>query len=364
MKIFHNYILYGTVLLCHAGVHAEHTQKTIYLGLEEYRGQYTQIMFPPANIDLFAQAAERLGYKVVEFLIPNVDSDETHAVIFFGFPQAADNFKQRYPREKLIACIAEPPTASPYEFDENYRAGFGKILTWDDALIDYKKYHKYTYTCDLSLRLPPVPFAQKKFCCIVAGYLCSPHPCELYSERFKTIDFFERHAPEDLDTYGRKWWQQVGENYKTYRGRVEDKLGALQQYKFCICYENTKNMQGYITEKIHHCLLASCIPVYWGAPNIEKYIPANCFIARERFATNQEMYDFLKNMPEAEYQTYIDNIARYLESTQALLCSPLYFAECLCRAVIPEYDRRKAFDPEQIKKLETIDMVKRIFRLP
>ena len=48
---------------------------------------------------------------------------------------------------------------------------------------------------------------------------------------------------------------------------------------FAICYENARDIPGYITEKIFDCFFAGCVPIYWGgAPNVTDHIPANTFI--------------------------------------------------------------------------------------
>ena len=74
---------------------------------------------------------------------------------------------------------------------------------------------------------------------------------------------------------------------------------------------------GYITEKIFDCFFAGCVPVYWGAPNITEHIPQNCFIDRRKFKSHEELYSYIKNMPENEYQTIQMNIENYLFSEKA-----------------------------------------------
>lgn len=48
-------------------------------------------------------------------------------------------------------------------------------------------------------------------------------------------------------------------------------------FKFIICCENSK-CTGYVTEKIFNIMLAKSIPVYDGAPEIERYIHKNRFL--------------------------------------------------------------------------------------
>ena len=55
-------------------------------------------------------------------------------------------------------------------------------------------------------------------------------------------------------------------DWPLYRGMVKDKLATLQIYKFSICYENARDIPGYITEKILDSMAAGCIPVYPAEP--------------------------------------------------------------------------------------------------
>ena len=118
---------------------------------------------------------------------------------------------------------------------------------------------------------------------------------------------------EDFDLYGRGWPTEL----KSYRGPIARKSDVLKQYKFSICYENIKNIPGYITEKMFDCFRAGCVPVYWGASNVNDYIPKNCFIDRTQFASNEELYQYLKNMNAQEYEEYICAIKSFLQSPQA-----------------------------------------------
>ena len=63
---------------------------------------------------------------------------------------------------------------------------------------------------------------------------------------------------------------------------------------------------GYITEKIFGAFAAGCVPsIYYGAPNIETYIPKDCFINYLDFQTPEELYNFMVNMPEDVYEPVI-----------------------------------------------------------
>jgi hypothetical protein len=164
---------------------------------------------------------------------------------------------------------------------------------------------------------------------MINSRLCSKHPKEIYSEREKTIRFFENKEGE-FDLYG-KWWEK--RKYKNWRGTVPDKLATLKNYQFCICYENTRDVKGYVTEKIFDCFATGTVPVYWGAENIEEYVPSDCFIDRRKFKDNEEMYRFLKSVTKEEYQSYVERARLYLLSDQAKLFTQKHLVEIFMEAM-------------------------------
>ncbi len=222
-------------------------------------------------------------------------------------------YLERFPKEKLILFLWEPPSVIPENYNvENHRI-FSKVFTWNDALVDNTKYFKFFYPVQRPMIANPIGYEWKRLCTLVSCNKESSFPTELYTARRQLIDFFESFSNDDFDLYG-KWWPA---HLRTYRGPIDKKVDVLKHYKFCFAYENTKNISGYITEKIFDCFQAATVPVYWGAPNIAQHIPSGCFIDRESFSSNEELYAYLKNMPEEQYRGYIKHIEQYLVSDAA-----------------------------------------------
>ena len=67
------------------------------------------------------------------------------------------------------------------------------------------------------------------------------------------------------------------------------------------------------------------MPVYWGAPDIASSIPADCFIAREAFGSEAELYAFLKDMPASVHEGYLKRIRAFLSSERAIPYSAEHF---------------------------------------
>ncbi len=67
--------------------------------------------------------------------------------------------------------------------------------------------------------------------------------------------------------------------------------------------------------------MSGIVPIYYGATNIENFIPKNCFIDYRKFKNFEEMYCYLENISENDYLIYLNNIKNYLKSEEAKLFS-------------------------------------------
>jgi len=233
-----------------------------------------------------------------------------YIVVFDLHPKKIRRIK-KLPKNKLILFAWEPPCVIPYNHDKKYLKYFSKVYTFKDDLIDNKKYFKFHYPRAQEVIKNAIAFDNKKFCSLIISNKSSNHPSEIYSERKKVIKFFEEYAPKDFDLYGWGWKQ---EEFNSYKGTVHEKVDVLKNYKFSICFENSKNIKGYITEKIFDAFQAATVPIYLGADNITDYIPANCFIDKRKFKTYNELYIYLKTMTKEEYFMYLENIKDFLNS--------------------------------------------------
>lgn len=237
----------------------------------------------------------------------------------------------RLPKEKLVLFMWEPKTVLRRMYLPRVQDWFSKIYTWDDSLVDGKRYFKFYYPVLKAMHRDIPSFEQKKFCTLVATDLQSKYENELYSERKKAIRFFEQIGEEGFEFFGRRWNPA---EYSSYRGSVTDKIETIKQYRFSICYENTHRVPGYITEKIFDCFAAGTIPIYWGASNIEKYIPTDCFIDRRAFSTMEELYMFLKGMDQDTYEGYLERIRAFLRSEVAQRFTQDQLEEAFYQAII------------------------------
>jgi alpha(1,3/1,4) fucosyltransferase len=297
-------------------------------------------------------ALEALGHEVSQiWSLDGIDPDSSdyEYIVCMDVPINNIEIIKNYPKEKLILFVWEPPIIKPYNYDVTIHSYFSKVYTLLDDYVEaygYGKFFESQPTFDFVG--DEVSFNQRKLCTMLVGHRSSGGTNELYSKRKEFIDYCEAYAPQALEFYGPGW----STSYQTYKGFAPSKVETYKQYKFAICYENTKDLPGYITgEKIFFCFVAGCIPVYWGPSNVARYIPEECFIPAHQFATAHELYEHLSTMTEERYNQYIENIKRYLKSDQAFLFSNEKFADIVVSALYPQYDRTLAFSPEVCNKL-------------
>jgi alpha(1,3/1,4) fucosyltransferase len=243
---------------------------------------------------------------------------------------------------KMVLCMWENRAVRPANFDPANWAKFKKIMTWDDDLIDNKKFFKFSLPIPVRTPLEGTSsFANKKLLVNMSYNKYSSYHAELYSVRRKSIGYFDANYPEDFDLYGPRWNQPITrlqnifpflvKKYSTYRGSSEDKLKTISQYKFTLAYENNGDAKGYVTEKMFDALYAKTVPVYLGAPNVAKYVPSEVFIDRRQFKNDEDLAKFLKGITESEYQKYIEAGEKYLRSENYAKLSPEYFYKELIR---------------------------------
>jgi hypothetical protein len=223
----------------------------------------------------------------------------------------------------------EPPVVNDIHSYRNLKmiSGiFPKILTWNDDLIDNRKFYKF---------MPPVPhnhnqddniisFEDRKLLTNISGYKLSNYKNELYSKRIEAIEYFQEHSIDNFDLYGVGWDKA---KYPSYKGEVENKYEILRKYKFSLCFENMHNINGLISEKIFDCFYAQCIPIFWGAENIHEYIPETCYIDMRKFSTYEDLMKYISNMTKEEFNFRVNSIKKFLESSEFENFLPEGFAE-------------------------------------
>lgn len=293
-----------------------------------------------------------VAVNTIDYL-PPTENGTKNVYLSFGI---LSNYEKIAQRKDVILSgyfAFECPIVEPrmYQRLKQARNYFKRIFTWSD---DSSLERFVGKSLDYDHFLLPQSFnkvhekiwenTDRKFLVMInANKLPRIYWQELYTERMRAVEFFSR--TDDIDLFGKGWdkpswrlgitrtpytlrrlyyqwqtyWQKFRPNpllaaaQKAYRGVAQSKAETLGNYNFALCFENSM-MTGWITEKIFDCFYAGTIPVYWGAPEITEYIPANCFIDMREFSDYGKLRSFLKNLTAEEIQTYKEKARQFLAS--------------------------------------------------
>jgi hypothetical protein len=173
---------------------------------------------------------------------------------------------------------------------------------------------------------------------------------ELYTARLEAVEYFHRFG--EIDLYGPGWermpsrvgssivpmpvrrlYRQTGAELAlwrlkqrftpdplyvaaaaAHRGVAKSKAETLGRYTFALCFENMR-IKGWMTEKIFDCFFAGTVPVYWGATDIDEWVPREAFIDMRQFQGFAELRAFLHALTAQDIARYREAARAYIEST-------------------------------------------------
>lgn len=136
---------------------------------------------------------------------------------------------------------------------------------------------------------------KKKFCAFIIGG---------YNRKNRNrVAFFEKLSKyKRVDSGGKKLNNIGGPVPGGPRGKIE----FLRQYKFNIAFEN-RSLPGYTTEKIFEPMVARCLPIYWGDPDVNEHFNPRSFLNRADFPSDEALIEKIIELDQddAKYLEYV-----------------------------------------------------------
>lgn len=241
--------------------------------------------------------------------------------------------------DKIGVALFEPPLVKPadYEAINNLTKTFRKVFLHniigdgydlpDDGEV--AKIKKLFWTNRNYQDGNPNPASAErlaKFAMIAGAHFRKANTSNGYGKRLQAIQYL---APQhNLDLFGFGWrrfqirspiaslfWKFKLCRYSLDVPSPANKHDVYRKYDFALCFENMA-MSGYVTEKLFDALFSSCIPVYWGAPDIAKYVPQDCYIKLDDFPKMQDCFDYCLGLSATEKAAYRHAIKRFLNSSE------------------------------------------------
>jgi GT2 family glycosyltransferase len=212
----------------------------------------------------------------------------------------ADAFSYRGITGSLDVLLAlEPHTVLPGQYSDDVYARFDKVYSFVPSV--YERGGKYEHMYLMAYGQPdatgnlrevpehrsPVfsfePVWRKDAIVMIHGNKASSQPGEQYTARREFAEWFAAHGKTPMDVYGRPGFPGLA----NYRGECANKHETMASYTFALAMDNTYDpvwSAGYFTREVLDALYCGCIPILKGCYDIERYLPADCYIDLRHYA--------------------------------------------------------------------------------
>jgi hypothetical protein len=252
----------------------------------------------------------------------------------FGFYDKLHEFIQRFPHRILFSGAFQDFQLTP---GINYQACFPSFsvndhipfVPWHErdflVMVASNKFWKELFKIPLFCNpLRYWPWLKSIFGSLRSMSLAQAIKSELHTKRLEAIEFFGGrkrlclYGPgwSELQKLPRDWQRRLRQILGNLNPRAcDDKIATISGYKFAICYENVI-YPGYVTEKIIDCFVAGVVPVYLGAPDIEKHVPVDSFIDMRKFKQFSDLEAYLDQISEEQAQKLLKAGKAFLQSQE------------------------------------------------
>ena len=226
------------------------------------------------------------------FSLENFSAGRTHYKHLNTFGRLENPLIKLY----IYNDVIEPTTINiPYIFPAIYqRIKYFNKLNDINSKLYYEKAREFYNKMDTS-------FEKKKFCLFISQNMLNPNK-NIIVKMLSTLG--------QIDSL-----QQLAifypnlQNSNCHNGF--ELLKLFNQYKFIICFENSKT-EGYITEKIFNVFLAKSIPIYDGDPKVNNFIHKGSYLPFddkimkkvEMLKDNKTLYNAIINKPKVKELDY------------------------------------------------------------
>lgn len=129
-----------------------------------------------------------------------------------------------------------------------------------------------------------------KFCAFLYSQPV-PFRNRLFDEvsKYKRVDALGKQRNNTGNQIDRRVYVEGKQTY------MDIAVQRYEPYKFVICCENSTH-KGYITEKICSAMLAGCVPIYYGAPDIVEHFNPHSFINVSDFSSFSHAVSYIEEV--------------------------------------------------------------------
>ena len=338
--------------MLYANIHAEGRSNNSLFELEDSVHRFNPSYTPRL-------LREVLLTQGIELNTPDVNRDR---LVSFDIHLEGRPLETKTRPRYLIAL--ENPNINKLNASADYCSQFELVFAWDLRLQHLSNVVPILIPHPMVWREFPGPEQRPIFSCLINANKAFKEMLDndLYVERIRLIRWYEKNALEHFKLYGLGWnkpppvytardrlaralfrmkTRLLGiAPFPSFQGEVPDKSSVLRQARFSYCYENSRDIPNYITEKMLDSLVSGCVPIYWGANNVQDHVPANCFIDRRLFSDTAAVHQHLMDMDDAAYQRYQHNIRDFLSSELAQKFSSERIVKTIVERICQDFQQR------------------------
>ena len=220
------------------------------------------------------------------------------ASVVFHIPSLNELPAHKPEGQLWVAWSMECEVNYPQLRDPGFMWQFDLSMTYRldaDVVVAYTSYYGDVANLARALRTRPAPKTRDKLASLfISSGLNRSGRMEYAEELMRYLD---------VHSYGKvlRNRQIMGRD----RNRPT-KLDIIADYKFDLSFENA-TAEDYVTEKFFDPLVAGVVPVYLGAPNVERFAPGDrCFINTADFQGPKELAEYLMHLDhdDSAYAAY------------------------------------------------------------
>ncbi|CAM9232300.1 unnamed protein product [Ectocarpus sp. 6 AP-2014] len=271
-------------------------------------------------------------------LLPRADGVLFHLPTFKkkdGFP------KQKPPAADYVFANLEPTTyenVQPLLRDKQFMSKFDLSMTYErnsDVPLGYVG----SSSTSRYFKAPKASFKQKDGFGSPDAIAAFVSNCKAAgaTNRFAYMEELMKHAivhSFGFCLHNREEPQLVPGSGAT--NRQENKVAVLGHYKFLLAFENNNQIRDYVTEKVYNGLQSGTLPVYWGAENVEDFVPKGSVVKASDFSSPAELGKHLKMLAanEEAYEAYFkwrDDPEEERRFAEKVISRSAYGVNAMCR---------------------------------
>jgi hypothetical protein len=280
------------------------------------------------------------------------EADIVVHMIYPSRPTLVAEQKQRRPALKTVLVLLETAVGAAYTFNPRNHRDFDAVITYDDRLVDGRKYFPMRPRAYNRSRIRTgQSFSERRIGCLVGtdrpfryrsglglmarGWHVSWRdwidyvfcPGELIRYRTGLGKAFAAFPRGSFDIYGEGWERNPETAALALGIPARSALEYLGDYRYAMAIENHSGDHSLISERIWDALWGDSVPVYYGNTRIDRHIPRECYVDASKFRTPGDLLQSLVDTPEATWSAQRQAGRQFIQGRGVEPYLPEAFAE-------------------------------------